>query len=280
MATIKVWHNGASGGQVGPGGNPGERGEVKGWSLGSSRSNTRFLYSVRFEDLDGQGWSVSLSLKDCPTAEHWNKARIAWLRRLDRLGVLRVHWITEWQARGVPHLHAALWFDGYAEGMEWVNLDVAIWGGWCDVVRGLGMEAADCSQHTASISDVLGWLKYLSKHAARGAGHYQRLGSAIPVGWDKTGRMWGHRGSWPVDEPLGVSLDDRGWYVYRRLMRGYRVALARALGNPGMIRAARRLLRWPYRESSGFRGVSGWIPESVSLRMLSAVESLGGVVES
>jgi len=148
------------------------------------------------------------------------------------------------------------------------------------VVRGFGMEAADCSQHTAPISDVIGWLKYLSKHAARGAGHYQRLGSAIPAGWHKTGRMWGHRGQWPVDEPLGVALDDRGWYCYRRLMRAYRVAAARSLGNPGMILGARRLLRWPYRESSAYRGVSGWIPESVSLRMLSAVEALGGVVES
>lgn len=282
MATVKVWHNGLSAGIApsGAGLDPGKRGQVRGWSVQSSRSNTRFLFSVRSEDLTGQGWTATLTVLECPDSEIWKRARHSWLTRMSRLGVSRLHWVVEWQERGAPHLHAAMWFDEEVQGLEWALRDVQIWGGWLDVCRDLGMVASDCSQYTLPIRDLLGWLQYLSKHAARGAGHYQRAGEGIPDGWKSTGRMWGYIGEWPTDEPSEVDLDGPGWILFRRLVRSYRVSVARRTHQGGLIRAARRMLRWPDPKTSSFRGVSGWVPEAVSLGILRAVELGGGVVSS
>ena len=63
----------------------------------------------------------------------------------------------------------------------------------------------EVGQDVVAITGPLGWLRYLSKHAARGVAHYQRKGT--PAGWTKTGRLWGHGGAWPVDE--GVMAETR-----------------------------------------------------------------------
>ena len=95
------------------------------------------------------------------------------------------------------------------------------------------------------MSNELGWLQYLSKHAARGAAHYQRAQGSIPSGWEgMTGRMWGHLGDFPTHEPLGLELDDCGWFRFRRIVRGWRCAQARSERkvSPGRIKSARRML--------------------------------------
>ena len=93
------------------------------------------------------------------------------------------------------------------------------------------------------MSNELGWLQYLSKHAARGAAHYQRAQGSIPSGWEgMTGRMWGHLGDFPTHEPLGLELDDCGWFRFRRIVRGWRCAPARSekKSQSGRIKSARR----------------------------------------
>jgi hypothetical protein len=81
-------------------------------------------------------------------------------------------------------------------------------------------------QHVTPITGPVGWLKYLSKHAARGVRHYQRQGK--PAGWDKTGRLWGHGGQWPAVEPLRLRLtNDQAWQV-RRGVKRYAISQARA----------------------------------------------------
>ena len=121
--------------------------------------------------------------------------------RLRRKGLYRLHWLTEWQKRGVPHLHFAAWF---LQSVVVININQpalsdselaqvlsylisADWLSISSVYRSSGL-----SQVVKPMSNELGWLQYLSKHAARGAAHYQRAQGSIPSGWEgMTGRMGG-----------------------------------------------------------------------------------------
>ena len=84
------------------------RGDCKGWTLRSSRGNTRFLYSVLTPELPVSaigvpllGLSGSLTLRDCPPShDDWKTLREALFFRLRRKGLYRLHWLTEWQKRG------------------------------------------------------------------------------------------------------------------------------------------------------------------------------------
>ena len=112
-SVVKLYPNGLTVG-VRPTGGPKSRGNrtaVEGWSHQSVRSNMLFLMSVRWEQLPMLGWSVSLSILDCPpTPKDWHRCRKAFIERLRRLGLDLAHWLTEWQRRQVPHLHGALFF--------------------------------------------------------------------------------------------------------------------------------------------------------------------------
>ena len=132
------------------------------------------------------------------------------------------------------------------------------------------------------ILDAAGWLEYLSKHAARGVRHYQRQGR--PAGWDKTGRLWRKGGQGPVVEPLRLDLTtDQAWR-FRRLLKRYAIAQARAAamvyqrrGRPGKAAATwdsvsylRRMLKSSDRVSS-CRGVSEWASQQVVIDLARAV---------
>ena len=195
------------------------------------------------------GLSGSLTLRDCPPShDDWKTLREALFFRLRRKGLYRLHWLTEWQKRGVPHLHFAAWF---LQSVVVININQpalsdselaqvlsylisADWLSISSVYRSSGL-----SQVVKPMSNELGWLQYLSKHAARGAAHYQRAQGSIPSGWEgMTGRMWGHLGDFPTHEPLGLELDDCGWFRFRRIVRGWRCAQARSERkvSPGRIK--------------------------------------------
>ena len=175
------------------------------------------------------------------TAVEWGQLRRAWIKRVNRLGAVRLHWIVEWQRRGAPHLHVAVYFpesavwgvvpggvvDSYRVGVSSAPEGVQPISGragssdpsistcfpvlavaprhsvstlgsrmvddWLEISSRYrsGLSGQDCKP----IDGVLGWLRYLGKHASRGAAHYQRSGH--PEGWEKTGRLWGHVGDWP-----------------------------------------------------------------------------------
>ncbi len=256
------------------------RGDVGGWSEGATRRNTRFLYSVQEDQLDGHGWTATLTLKHCPpSAEAWHRCRRAWIKRMERLGLARLHWVTEWQKRGVPHLHCALWFTeeayqkhGIAECYKAMNLS------WLAVAA--EYEPRFLSQYFAPIDDAIGWFQYLSKHAARGVKHYQRAAESIPPAWkQKTGRMWGHTGQWAVRDAVRINLEgaegDRGFFAFRRLVRSWRHADARSAKNRHRIRLARRMLSCSERALSEVRGLSEWVPEGVQEAMLANLATRG-----
>lgn len=253
---------------------------VGGWSEGATRRNTRFLYSVREDLLDGTGYAVTLTVRDCPPdSATWHRYRRAWEMRMVRAGMLRLHWVTEWQRRGVPHLHAAIWFP---EDMPEQHARSLIRYAWMDVAEASGVGLR--GQHVHPITGVVGWFQYLSKHAARGVRHYQRSLEGIPEAWqERTGRMWGKGGHWPTREAVRIDLQgregDRGFFAFRRLVRGWRIADARAAGDRYRLRSARGMLSSPDRGMSELRGVSEWLSEGLTLALLANLATRGFAVQ-
>lgn len=197
-----------------------------------------------------------------------------------RAGMIRLHWVTEWQRRGVPHLHGVVFFPEDAAS-HWVRKLIGY--SWIDVAGAHG--AGPRGQHVMDITGIVGWFQYLSKHAARGVQHYQRSKDNMPAAWQqKTGRMWGKVGEWPVREGMRIELQDQhgdgGYFAYRRLVRGWRLADARASGNRYRIRSAKGMLTCNDRVLSTVRGVSEWISQDVTLTMLANLAARGYQVQS
>jgi hypothetical protein len=150
---------------------------------------------------------------------------------------------------------------------DWLALAAPFWAG----AKG---------QHIAPITDAVGWLQYLAKHAARGVSHYQRAAENIPPGWQQsTGRVWGHVGEWPLTPPGDIHLTDAEYFALRRMVRAWRVADARSRPAPRgrAIVSARRMLSHHDRTLCELRGVSEWIPEhqAVALYQLARVACAG-----
>lgn len=275
MPVISLYRHGVTGG-VPPMKNDHDRairGEVGGWSDGATRRNTQFLYSVMEPELSGVGFAVTLTLRDCPPdSDAWHRLRRAWEARMRRTGMIRLHWVTEWQRRGCPHLHAAIWWpEELIQRHGRARLREKMMGDWVMLASPYG--AGFRGQDAHVITGAVGWFQYVSKHAARGVKHYQRSSENVPEAWKlKTGRMWGKVGDWPVREKIRLNLQDQngdgGWFAYRRLVRGWRIADARASGDIHRVRLARRMLTCHEIRLSRVRGVSEWIPQEVTLSML------------
>ena len=252
------------------------RGDVVGWTAATARRQRDFLWTVDAEALSGFGYAVTLTMRELtPDAPAFHRLREAWLKRMARMGATRVHWVIEWQARGVPHLHGAVYFDRELEPMESERLDidwqqngaVMLTRHWLQAVRKAGYSAEFFSQDVKPIDGALGWIKYLSKHASRGAAHYQRTGH--PESWDKTGRMWGHTGQWPTLPPIELGdLSNQEFWRLRRILRNWAVADAHRAGDVGRERYLKKAGRPSERYRSSYQGVAEWVPEDVSLRVI------------
>lgn len=260
-----------------PGGGSGmhqraKRNVVNGWSQAAVRRHTQWLWSVNTDRLEGFGYAVTLTMKECPEdSARFHSLRTSYLKRIQRMGATRVHWVIEWQRRGVPHMHLAVYFDHELSALEEFELKRH----WLDVAEPYGVTLS--AQYVLPITGPAGWLQYLSKHAARGAKHYQRNGK--PAGWEKTGRLWGHTGDWPTEEPLTFDIPDQAYYRYRRLARSWRIANARAEKDPktraARIRSARRMLTCHDPKLSAVRGVSEWMSQPVTLAFMALLDRDG-----
>lgn len=278
MPVLKLYENGTTAG-VAPrfnGHTRARRANVGGWSHRSIRSNTAFLYSICEHGLSGHGLSVTLTVRDCPESPaEWQRMRNTFLQACARLGMIRVHWVTEWQRRRVPHLHGAMWFPEDRDGATVIR---TIYKAWLSVADPYG--ALPHSQTVTSIHDAVGWFQYVSKHAARGLRHHQRSPEAIPLQWQSgTGRMWGHRGMWPRREPERVEMGMHAFWRFRRLVRQWRKAEARARGDARRIGQARRMLASSERAQSSVRGVSEWLGYEQTLQLVAVVGALGYAIK-
>lgn len=268
-----------------------KRGEVNGWSESAARNNTRWLRSVNVNYLDGIGWAFTVTIRDCPpTSDDWHRLIRAFIERMRRRGLLRLHWVTEWQRRGVPHLHGVAYFPDWEtlpedyippKGVRIVsNMDFVIKENWTTIAREYG--AGWLGQNVKRVDNIPGWFAYLSKHASRGAKHYQRSSANVPEGWRKTGRVWGHCGDWVTDEPVELGVTNECFWSLRRLVRSWRVADARA-DHPDVrasrIRFARGMLRCGDRKLGSVRGVSEWISMDNVLLLIDFLRSQGHEVD-
>ena len=247
-----------------------KRGDVGGWSASSTRSNTRFLYSIKETGLTGFGFAYTLTVKDCPPShEDWHTMRTAFFKRLRRMGMIRAHWVTEWQRRGVPHLHCAVWFE-YPVRAEPITH-------WFMIAKKYGAKVP--GQHWSEITDSVGWFKYLSKHASRGLSHYQRSPENVPDGWKKTGRMWGYLGDWPRDAPLEFHVPNETYFPLRRIIRGLCKADARASGDVRRIKHTRHMLTCHNKDLSQVRGISEWGKQDHMIPVMIFLASQGYEIE-
>lgn len=249
-----------------------KRSAVTGWTRETVRRHTKWLYAVNTADLSGDGFAVTLTVRDCPeSAERFHTLRRSWIKRVERMGSIRIHWVIEWQRRGVPHMHTAVYFDRPLTPQEKFQLV----DHWIDLSQPYG--AKHISQYLLPITGAAGWLQYLSKHAARGAAHYQRQGK--PSGWEKTGRLWGHTGAWPVEEPMRFDIPQGAYFRVRRLIRSWRIADARSESDPvtraRRVRSARRMLSCNDRQLSEVRGISEWVDQETLIGFLALLSSEG-----
>jgi len=228
---------------------PGKRGKVTGWSPGAARRNVAFLRSVDETTLDGLGLALTLTVRDCPsTASDWSSSLKSWVERQRRAGMIRLHWVMEFQRRGVPHLHVAAWYDpdriatddlskslsGFpaVQGRDpaWTEnhrfAGILAVADWVDITGKFGTGSK--GQHARPIADEVGWFMYLAKHCGRGRKHYQRQQDNLPAAWKSSPRVWGKSGTWETIDPADATLTRRQWYTLRRLVRRQRVARARA----------------------------------------------------
>lgn len=262
--------------------NRAKRGKVGGWSTGATRRNVAFLRSVEPESLltspEGPliGVAVTLTLRDCPaTSGDFHKLRRAFLRRMERMGMYRCHWVIEWQRRGVPHIHGAFWFPDVKPASPYgPRLKDQIIDHWLDLVGKYGVSRR--AQHLTVIDDAIGWFQYVAKHAARGVSHYQRSSENIPEGWTTTGRMWGKTGDWVTRDAMQFDLSDDVYFRLRRLARSWRKADARGT-NGYRIRTARQMLKCNDADLSKLRGISEWISQDLTLTLLDAARGSGTV---
>lgn len=282
MAIISVYQHGVRMGTPGRNLNPPKRGKVGGWSSQSARRNTTFLQSVVIDELTGLGFAFTLTVKTCPpTHDDWHKLRRAYFMRLQRAGAIRIHWVTEWQRRGVPHLHGVVYFPDPGDSTsEYIRQHKAVRDSWVPIARTYG--ALEYGQHVKPIADTLGWLRYMAKHVARGVWHYQRSPENIPAEWkQKTGRVWGHWGEWPTRDAMKFEVPREDGFRYRRLIRSWAIAEARSdkYVNGRNIRASRSMLKCNLRELSEVRGVGQWCPLDVALELIGFLASTGAEVD-
>ncbi len=110
MPTYKAYVNGFSMGVGNPDPKGGQRGTVAGFTKSSQRNLTRKLFAVDSAALDGDGFAVTLTVRDCPPdSDEWHRMRKVLDTRLRRAGFLRWCWVVEWQRRRVPHLHLTVY---------------------------------------------------------------------------------------------------------------------------------------------------------------------------
>ena len=219
-----------------------KRGKTQGWSRAVSRRNTDFLMSVDVDSLSGFGFALSLTVRECPGSPAiWAAVRKRFFERLRSAGMVRAHWLTEWQRRQVPHMHCAVWFSRSVD-VAWLKRQ------W--IHSAVEFRPASIAQHVVPIEGVVGWFEYLAKHASRSISNYQRSKYLVPASWaGATGRMWGYLGSWVVLDEKCPEVPVRAELHYRRLLLRYQIAKARRQGDRRRVIYLRRYL-------SAWRGFS------------------------
>jgi hypothetical protein len=253
----------------------------------------RFLMSIDQEKIGLQGFAYTLTIRNIPKDhEEWANLIAKMRKGLRRRGAVLDHWVIEWQVgrpdkpRVAPHLHGMVYYDpNVYSGCQ----AYALRSHWCKLTEHLG--ASERCQHVELITDPKGWQKYVSKHAGRGYGHYQRERGTLPKGWQKTGRLWGKGGDWPIfGEQWEMANED--FYRFRRLVRGHLMGLARTDLRKAIkyddfatqrkfrmrLRFLRQMLKQGDIKKSRVRGISEWVDMDVSRAIVRHLRTISNSV--
>lgn len=281
-AQISILANGTSASvpsPVNPPQNP--RTACKGWTADAARRNDRFLQSIRFNELTGQPWALTLTIPsadsgrgELPEPREYHSMLRAMIERLRRMGAIRWHWVIEMTSRKTPHVHASVWF-GTADSSRSLKIQSA----WLAIAEKHGLKCSVIAQCVKPMTSS-GWAQYTSKHGARGVKHYQRLLSSLPDSWAEPGRMWGYGGDWLTADarrPERKSVSRANFWKYRRLVRSWCISNARKTRNERLrrkyITQARRMLKCSNSKLSPVKPVNVWIPETITRQFLAMLET-------
>lgn len=206
------------------------------------------------------------------TPEQWraNRRRF-WQRVMLIPGVVGYHWVMEYQANGSPHLHAVVFYlpreipdalrsgeiplhtGRYSKSGKAITRPVMFRDvgddapemlghflgrfmalGWIDIwVRHSENTPELVGQHWAPVENAIGWMKYLSKHAARSVKNYQRTPEpgTLHESWvssdARPGPVWGHAGDIPLAPELEAMFSPRDGVRLRRVVAAARRAAIR-----------------------------------------------------
>lgn len=256
---LVIRQHGVSGGLPGPGGGGHcSSTSVTGWSRGSAQRNALFLQSVK-PPVGCLGIAVTLTCRTLPSLSDWRSMVRTYCRFLSKSMVVSCyHYVTEWQRRGVPHLHLVVY----------LQIADTAWSTWMVLLRRFWSDISDSamqSNYAYPVTDLVGWLQYVAKHAARGVNHYQR--ASLPEDWKglATGRMWGYGGNWPERKEGKLSMSRADFVIFSRLLRKYMVKQGRP--KRAMIQKKDSELTYP-------RGVFEWVDNKVVTRFLDYLVSL------
>ena len=278
---------------------PKERKANKGWTFAVARRNSQYLQQIDFEKVKGTPYAVTLTLpvwqmkQVTPAALH--RLIDVMLKYLRRRGMLHFHWIIEFTARRMPHIHMTIWMDNEYEEWdrhlrEYVKRDnnearvvANVVAKWLQVTSDKGLYASARSQDVQLIDGNEAWLAYIAKHGIRGVKHYQRALDNMPDEWrDGAGAMWGHDRELPLAEDYTHPMDMRSFHQLRREIRKWCCARANMINDPHRrakaISQARRLNRCGQPELSAVRPMSVWIPKNVLMVILNWMRHQGYMI--
>jgi len=294
MPLITILPNGITSGNPNYEGNknPAKRSDTKGWNTQVSRRLRKWFYSVEIKELEGCGIAFTLTVRDCPKShKDWYQLRESFHKRLHRDGLQYMQWLTEWQARGVPHLHGIAFFEkDYCTNNlinHWIKVSGKKYGS-----RSFG-------QNAQNITEIGGWMDYLMKHSTRSVINYQRSPENIPAGWKETGGMWGKYGDWPTREGMCFDICQEGFYVFRRIANQSRHSRIRSRLNEAIkerkntnesnitnfrhnltalkkeFAASRKFMSKSNKDDSRFNGTSNWLDMDNSMKIMSYLSKIG-----
>lgn len=269
MARVTVMPNGCTASVVrqGPNPNPSERGECKGWTPQVTRRLRRWLYSVDGSKLGEGGFTTTNTVLHLPpTPQEWRDTLRLYFDRLRYEGLERLQYLTEFQKRGVPHLHTC----GFGPWQDPQEREKLLKDHWLAVAAPWAPEKQ--SQWVNDLWGLRGWFQYQAKHSARGVKHYQRAN--LPEGWRSrsTGRMWGVLGEWPTHE-LQLDVDHRTFVRFRRNVQRWLIAQARTEEKAGWEKRLtwlRRMLQDPDPKRAAVRPIGEFVPGDTARKLLIA----------
>lgn len=278
---------------------PGERKANRGWTAAVARRNSQYLQRIDFENVDGTPYAVTLTLpawqmeQVTPTVLH--RLIDVMLKYLRRHGMLHFHWIVEFTAKRMPHIHMSIWMNDRYEEWDRSLRQYVVWDNdegrvvanivikWLELTAAEGLHVSSKSQDVQLIDGSEAWLVYVAKHGIRGVKHYQRALVNMPDEWrDGAGAMWGHDRNLPVVDDNILPMDMRAFHQFRREVRKWCCAHARMVKDPARraraIRQARRVNRCGQPRLSVVRPVSVWIPKDVTISIVKGLRFRGYMI--